>query len=643
MPKVHVLDDNTINKIAAGEVVERPASVIKELVENAIDAKSTRIEVEIMAGGTSFMRVTDNGIGMSKEDAKLAILRHATSKLTEVSDLLTIGTLGFRGEALPSIASVSRFSLTTRQQGSELGTSISITGGKTPEFGEIGCNIGTTIKVEDLFFNTPARKKFLKTNNTEGSKINDFIVKLAISNPQIAFKFINNGKQAISTPGNGNLYDTLQSLYGRTVADSMLPIDFEDEDGELSISGYISKPSTIRSSRNWQTLIVNGRIVVSRSIYKAIDNAYNALIPKSGYPLAVLMVKLPQRNIDVNVHPQKTEMKFADEQLVFKGVYKAVLDSIKPTGKELQHVAANVEKARPQYSYQSLDFGDRGRQENIYDVREKSSVNTYSKRVDNFSGNSSMSGCFDSILPATEKKIQSDASQTTNVYTENITNRQQVYDCGNDTDSFKSEVKSESRLETVENYDSGLQAIGQVDNCYIIAKDAHGLYIVDQHAAHERILFDRLSAMADKIPSQQLLIHQFIDFDSRECELIEKNIDLFTDLGFSLELSGKNQYRLMEVPADLDIGEAESVVREILMNLQEMHKASSAELRHHCLATTACKAAIKAGMELNLRQMQVLLDELNSTAMPYTCPHGRPTILKFSSDELAKMFKRTGF
>ena len=271
MSFVHVLDDNTINKIAAGEVVERPASVIKELVENAIDAHADRIQVEIAAGGTSFMRVSDNGIGMSRQDAELAILRHATSKIVKVDDLLTIGTLGFRGEALPSIASVSRFTLTTRQAGDELGTEIKISGGSLPEIGETGCGIGTTIRVEDLFFNTPARKKFLKTNNTEGGKINEFIVKLAISNPQIAFKLINNNKMAVSTQGNGDLKDTLQSIYGGTVGSALLPLEFEDED--IRLSGFVTKPSAIRSSRSWQTFIVNGRIIANRAIAKAIYNA----------------------------------------------------------------------------------------------------------------------------------------------------------------------------------------------------------------------------------------------------------------------------------------------------------------------------------------------------------------------------------
>ena len=342
MSMIHVLDDSTINKIAAGEVVERPASVIKELVENAMDAGATRIEVEIMAGGTSFMRVTDNGRGMSAEDARLAILRHATSKICEVGDLNTIGTLGFRGEALPTIASVSRFTLLTRRAGDDLGTRVSITGGKEPDFIEAGCSIGTTVKVEDLFFNTPARKKFLKTNHTEGSKINDFIVKLALSRPDIEFHFINNNKMSVVTPGNGNLYDTIQAIYGGKTADSLLGLSLDDED--VKISGYITKPSMLKSSRAWQTYIVNSRIIQNRAIAKAIDNAYKSLIPKSGFPLTVINIEVPQRSIDVNVHPQKSELKFEDESRIFKAVYKAVLDAIRPAGRGLGEVAAVVEK-----------------------------------------------------------------------------------------------------------------------------------------------------------------------------------------------------------------------------------------------------------------------------------------------------------
>ena len=528
MSFVHVLDDNTINKIAAGEVVERPASVIKELVENAIDAKADRIEVEIMAGGTSFMRVSDNGIGMSREDAEKAILRHATSKIVQVDDLQAIATLGFRGEALPSIASVSRFTLQTRQAGAELGTEIKITGGKTTEIGAAGCNLGTTIRVEDLFFNTPARKKFLKTNNTESGRINEFIIKLAISHPEIAFKLINNNKSSLATPGRGDLKETLQSLYGASVGQSLLPLEFEDED--IKLWGFVSKPSAIRSSRSWQTFIVNGRIIASRAIAKAIDNAYHALIPKSGYPLIALNIEVPQHTIDVNVHPQKTEMKFEDEGRIFKAVYKAVLDAVRPKGQagqlgqlaaQADHVQHHVEKG-----LQELNFGQpvnnwptaKPKVENIHQpVRE-----TYdgSKLVMNF--------------PLREEKPAMTWQEGTTALAQDKSVK-----------SVQSVVDEEEKLPT-----AGMIPIGQVDDTYIIAQDGDSLYIVDQHAAHERVLFDRFSAQAEHIPSQQLLVHLILDFSSHESQIIEENLELLAGLGFGLEPSGPNQFRLMEVPAE---------------------------------------------------------------------------------------------
>ena len=648
MSFVHVLDDNTINKIAAGEVVERPASVIKELVENAIDAHADRIEVEIAAGGTSFMRVSDNGIGMSRQDAELAILRHATSKIVKVDDLLTIGTLGFRGEALPSIASVSRFTLTTRQAGDELGTEIKISGGSLPEIGETGCGIGTTIRVEDLFFNTPARKKFLKTNNTEGGKINEFIVKLAISNPQIAFKLINNNKMAVSTPGNGDLKDTLQSIYGGTVGSALLPLEFEDED--IRLSGFVTKPSAIRSSRSWQTFIVNGRIIANRAIARAIDNAYHALIPKTGYPLVALNIQVPQNTIDVNVHPQKSEMKFEDESRVFKAVYKAVLDAIRPKDEvrqlgQLGNMAAGVEQAE-------IDrHVAHGMQEILLEAKdvERASaaparyVPVYEERRQ--AAMQWREAAARMEVPKTAEPPEPEPQPVFVPEAEAETVHEMV---SVPVPEMKHVPESVSVPEPVPVENDREQScrmvpIGQVDNTYIIAQDADGLYIVDQHAAHERILFDRFSARAGEIPVQQLLVHLMLDFSSHEAEIIENNLAMLKELGFGLEPAGPNQFRLTEVPADVPSGEAEDFIREILASLEELHKPSAAELRQAAIATASCKAAIKAGFKLNFRQMEILLAELNDTAMPYTCPHGRPTIIKFSTDELAKMFKRTGF
>ena len=648
MSFVHVLDDNTINKIAAGEVVERPASVIKELVENAIDAHADRIEVEITAGGTSFMRVSDNGIGMSRQDAELAILRHATSKIVKVDDLLTIGTLGFRGEALPSIASVSRFTLTTRQAGDELGTEIKISGGSLPEIGETGCGIGTTIRVEDLFFNTPARKKFLKTNNTEGGKINEFIVKLAISNPQIAFKLINNNKMAVSTPGNGDLKDTLQSIYGGTVGSALLPLEFEDED--IRLSGFVTKPSAIRSSRSWQTFIVNGRIIANRAIARAIDNAYHALIPKTGYPLVALNIQVPQNTIDVNVHPQKSEMKFEDESRVFKAVYKAVLDAIRPKDEvrqlgQLGNMAAGVEQAE-------IDrHVAHGMQEILLEAKDVERASAAPARyvpVYEERRQAAMQWREAAARMEVPKTAEPPEPEPQPVFVPEA-QAETVHEMVSvPVPEMKHVPESVSVPEPmpVENdreQSCRMVPIGQVDNTYIIAQDADGLYIVDQHAAHERILFDRFSARAGEIPVQQLLVHLMLDFSSHEAEIIENNLAMLKELGFGLEPAGPNQFRLTEVPADVPSGEAEDFIREILASLEELHKPSAAELRQAAIATASCKAAIKAGFKLNFRQMEILLAELNDTAMPYTCPHGRPTIIRFSTDELAKMFKRTGF
>lgn len=675
MSFVHVLDDSTINKIAAGEVVERPASVIKELIENAMDAKADRIEVEIMAGGTSFMRVSDNGIGMSMEDAKMAIRRHATSKIFKVEDLMDIDTLGFRGEALPSISSVSRFTLQTRQAGAELGTEVKIIGGKEPEIGETGCSLGTTIRVEDLFFNTPARKKFMKTNNTEAGKINEFIIKLAISRPDIAFKFINNNKTSVVTPGNGNLHDTLRSIYGGSVGDALLGMDFADDD--ITIKGYISKPSTIRSNRNWQTFIVNGRIISNRAMSKAVDNAYSSLIPKSGYPMVALIMEVSPNSIDVNVHPQKSEIKFEDEGRIFKAVYKAVLDAVRPHGEALGNIAAQVE--RPERHFSGIPASMKEAKPVMEPlIDDMHFVPASQPRVNSAASSVSHSSFTPSSIPSsayqyrveqqakTLHEAQGELSQlndeglvasngisaneadTTASWTDTTVHKSEEAANRTETAVLENDVLVDTETGEVIEKSVGISAtpmvpIGQVDNTYIIAQDANGLYIIDQHAAHERILYDRFAAMTERIPSQQLLVHLILDFSEREAQLIEGNLEMFHSLGFGLEASGPDQYRLMEIPADIPVGEAENTIREILVSLEDMHQLSAAEIRHKCLAMTACKAAIKAGFELNFRQMEIILDELNKTAMPYTCPHGRPTILKFSSDELAKMFKRTGF
>lgn len=643
MTSIHILDDITVDKIAAGEVVERPASVIKELVENSIDAHADKIEIEILAGGTSFMRVTDNGDGMDNQNARLAILRHATSKIKQVDDLMSIDTLGFRGEALPSIAAVSRFNLITRRPQDDLGTTIKLTGGRIDEIEDMGCNIGTTIKVEDLFFNVPARKKFLKTTTTEANKINDFIIKLALSKPNIAFKLINNNKIAITTPGNGSLYDAIECIYGAKVSEELLPIEAITDD--IKVTGFISKPAIIRSSRSWQTFVINGRVVNSRIISKAIDNAYHSLLPKSGYPFVILNIEINKRTIDINVHPQKAEIKFEDEALLFKTIYHAVLEAVKPSDNQVlsdfaipvTDKALHIEKTVPEQINMDLPENNPPTPSNSF---KQNSINHMPSLKNNTTPLTTDLNKFrqarETLHPNLSNHhsntIQETAIQdyqtntTTNPQTDiNISSSENLTDCS--TQLLKEAVN--------------LTPIGQIDTCFIVAQGPNGgMYIIDQHAAHERILYDKFAKQTERIPVQPLLMHLFLDVNNSELTLIEENQQILYDLGFNVELAGQNQIRLKEVPADIKPQESEDIFREILISLSQLHTPTPQEIRHSCLAMTACKAAIKAGDILNITQMKIILNELAQTTLPYTCPHGRPTIIKFSTYDLEKMFKR---
>lgn len=599
---IHVLDENTANKIAAGEVVERPSSIVKELVENSIDAQSNNIEIEIVDGGITFIRITDDGIGMSYEDAQLAILRHATSKISVAEDLSTITSLGFRGEALPSIAAVSKFSLTTRLHDNQLATYVEVVGGITADIREAGGNVGTSIVVKDLFFNTPARKKFLKTPSTESSHIHDILTKIALANPGIAFKLINNNRLVLSTPGNNQLRDTLTNIYGQKIAPDLLPIFYDNTIDNIKISGYLSKPTLLKSSRQWQTVIVNARVINSRSIAKALDNAYHSLLPKSGYPLAVLNLSVLTDTIDVNVHPQKSEIKFSDEQKIFRTVYKAIVDVLSAPHTPDQ-LAATVE-LKPS-SYHSIP--------NHY------ANNNYNK--------SSYSNS-PTLLSSSWQETPLSLTTARNA----LEQEQKI--------SFDVPISNAIPQDT-ERSEFTLYPLGQVDDCFIISKGSDGLYIIDQHAAHERILYDKMSQYTDRIPSQQLLVPLFMNFDAAEIDIISEYHDTFYTLGFTLELVGPNTMRLSELPSDIPLAEIESSIRQILESIQNMHNPSAQELRHNCLQIAACRAAIKAGESLNMRQMQALINELCNTNLPYTCPHGRPAMIRFSPKDLDKMFKRT--
>ncbi|MBQ6976926.1 MAG: DNA mismatch repair endonuclease MutL [Selenomonadaceae bacterium] len=618
MSKVKLLDTVTINKIAAGEVVERPASCVKELVENAIDAGANRIEIEIIDGGKTLIRVTDNGVGMTTEDAALALRRHATSKLSNVEDLENISTLGFRGEALPTIAAVSNLTLQTRTADSELGVKIKVAGGKIADTDEIGCKFGTTILVENLFFNVPARLKFMKSTQTEAGKIHDFIVKLALSRPDIAFKFINGNRASLTTPGNGKLIDTLTAVYGVDVANSLL--DVKHSAGDFNISGYVGKPNFLNSYRSRQTFIINGRVIINKTIYKAIDEAYKTLVSKTGYPLVVLKIDVPQNSIDVNVHPQKIEIKFADEGELFSSVYRAVRDAVseKKVVSDLRKVAATPDKTH--FTQMNFDeyFNDAPKSDFIIDPQNDNPALTVEE--------------LRSAVDSRKKDMFDD-----------------------DDDFFREENILHEEMPPSPQIDAQtlekFYPIGQVALCYIVAQSDSDLYLLDQHAAHERILFDKLSSYADEIPAQILLIHQNLKFDSRETAAIENNLELFNKLGFTLELSGENEFRLTSMPVDAANADAGAMLREIISSLPDEDLTAQVDdkrraeiavnIRKKFIAIASCRGAIKAGQKLSRQEMDALINDLSKTPHPHTCPHGRPTVIKFSSADLAKMFKRT--
>lgn len=658
-PLVQLLDTNTSNQIAAGEVVEKPASVIKELVENALDANAEKIEVTIFAGGTEYMRVVDNGCGMNEENARLSVLRHATSKIIKAEDLLNLHTLGFRGEALPSIASISNFTLLTRPENEEFATSIHIDGGENMEVSSMGGNLGTTVIVENLFFNVPARRKFLKTPATEARHISELLTKLALSRPDVRFKLVNNDKEVLNTPGDGDLLNTIRSLYGGNVAKELLPVSLDN--GNVKISGFIGTPTLLKGTRAWQTFFVNGRSIGSKMLAKAIDHAYQSQIPKSGFPFAVLNIMVDTASVDVNVHPQKSEVKFSDDSLVYKAMYKALTEALtqpmsakKTTitllpDSELNAFVKPVTKQNIEEHFAINQESIFKEPEKVSDIAEniETKINTVQTVEDKFS-----------IQPI--KTQQSSMWQPISNFSKSLTeneytkgHQETVISVLEAREEFaKDEPFSSSDIvprETIafsgaDNEKATIWPIGQVDKTFIIAQSENTLYLIDQHAAHERILYDKLVAAHTQIPSQQLLIPLYIDLDAESITLIEEHRNEFLQLGVDAEAGGDNILRISSLPSDIKADDAEDFIREISSMLLEMrHNITGSDLRQNILHMTACKAAIKAGQLLNMRQMRQLIIELCNTEHPFTCPHGRPCMIEIDSNKLYKMFKRTGF
>ena len=702
---IHVLDEATRNKIAAGEVVERPASCIKELVENAIDAGAHAIEVEIADGGQSYMRVTDDGCGMSPEDAHKCIIRHGTSKISSVEDIFAITSLGFRGEAVPSIAAVSHMQITTRQADDDFATHLILDGGEITAEDQAGAPVGTTMEVSDLFYNTPARRKFLKSERTESSKISEMVTKLALANPAIAFTFTNNGRTTMKTGGTGDLRETIANIYGANVARDVFAIS-ADQDG-ISLEGYVGKPSVLKSNRNWQTCIVNHRIVHNPLMFKAIDNAYHAMLPKSGYPFAMLHLHVDPATIDVNVHPAKTEIKFSDEQAVYRAIYHSIVTALvaqeKPEAiaKTIGVDVGAVPKGGPQEKATSVGVVPKGgpqweKATSVGAVPEGGPQRTAPAGLSVWAAGpqektTSQSAARTAPLSGepladgpdrAPKGLHRGASVSTGGPQEKTTIvgavpkggpqgekatslsgeppawgarqerggadqpslfSQALAQHGQGGPSEATSVVSEAAAPKIvfDGDDDVFIPLGEVADCFIIAKKGQDLYIVDQHAAHERIRYDTFCKRVERMPSQQLLTPEFVDVDSDDMTLLLERQDVFNDLGYTYSEAGPTTLRVEEVPCDLQTSDIADSLKDICLLLHDQKEPDKAMVRHRSLAYLSCHGAVKAGDSLNIRQMKQLLDDLFHTEKPYVCPHGRPTIIRFTPKELAHLFKRT--
>lgn len=659
--KVQLLDQNTSNQIAAGEVVEKPASVVKELVENSLDAGADTIEVSIFAGGTEFIRVRDNGSGMDEANARMAILRHATSKIVKADDLLTLHTLGFRGEALPSIASVSHFTLLTRETGAEFATRITLDGGEDLDVETMGGDVGTTITVKDLFYNVPARRKFLRTVNTEGRYISDILSKIALSRPDVHLVLTRDDKEVINTPGSGDLVDTIESLYGKEVTKELLTVDYA-QDG-ITLKGFISRPTLLKGTRQWQTLFVNGRCINNRMVSKAIDHAYQSQIPKAGFPFAVLNIGIDTHLIDINVHPQKSEIKFGDESAVYRAVYHGLCQALtqpmagkregdgsvalaQPGFRKMEPPLAGVPAGRAPEPEQKPLFqgGDKG-----YQPRTSAFGRSYA---------SSPSGSYGQPVWKVPDAISEDT--TAKFFAaqrrDDLGASGETAGAGNPAPEGEAlpasrpgeEASPSDETLTEEARDGALASgvdliwpLGQVDRVFIIAQSETALYLIDQHAAHERIMYDKFIRQQQEIPSQQLLLPLFLNVTRPDVDLIEEYRDEFLKLGVDVEPAGETSLRVSALPADVESSQAEGFIEDILKLLSENKKIKASDLRESVLHYAACHSAIRAGEVLNIRQMRQLILELLNTEHPFTCPHGRPCMIQLTSDELYHMFKRT--
>ncbi len=634
MPKIHQLSTHVSNLIAAGEVVERPASVVKELLENAVDAGATKITVEIRDGGMTFLRVTDNGCGMEPQDARTAFLRHATSKLRTAEDLTAISTFGFRGEALAAIASVSRIDLLTKTPDSLTGTSLHLEAGSITEESEAGCPDGTTVIVRDLFFNTPARMKFMKADSVEASRVAAAVQLQALAHPEVAISFIKDGKQSLSTPGTGGLEAAVYCVYGRDCA-KMIKVESRWESYRLT--GYISKPTDSRPSRNLQTFFVNDRPVKSKLLTAALEEAYRNQIMVGKFPACVLHLQLPANAVDVNVHPAKTEVKFLSEKAVFDCVHYGVLGALNKTPDRPQ-VQFKKEPVSTPADNRSLRTSPQtgtatpSKKENFFRTMTPEEYKHFSSAI------ADAPKPRQEAAAATVQKLPQAPILRDSVLTPKIAPAPAPVLPPKSEESAPEQMQQEV-LPMPE--DIPWRMVGELYNSYILVEQGEDAYLIDKHAAHERILFDKLKENQEAISSQALLAPVSVRLGPAAAGELLANKPLLEELGFELEEFGENTVLLRQIPMDLSPQDAADAVEALAADLLAGRKEDAHSVRDAVLHTVACKAAIKAGWKNDEKELLALVKQVMAREDLKYCPHGRPICISLSKKQLEKQFKRS--
>jgi len=617
MGNIILLDENTINKIAAGEVVDRPSSIVKELVENSIDANAKNITVEIKNGGISYIKIIDDGDGFRSDDVEIAFERHATSKIRQESDILKITSMGFRGEALASVAAISKVSLSTRHKDEDVGTKIVVESGNIITNERTASNKGTTIYIKDVFFNTPARYKFLKKDYTEAGYIEDVIVRVALSNPQISFKYINNGKTVISTSGDNKLESVIYTIFGKEIYSNILNVNYSYKD--IIVTGVVGLPQISRSTRNNEFTFINTRFVKDAILKSSIEKAYTEKLGINKFPFAIINVTINTETIDVNVHPAKLEVKFENEKDVFEAVYFAVKNVLENNNREHspftvspnEEVEIKKEYSQP-FQYNPINIGS-----NEEIIKTTSDMSEIQKAEENYFSN------------VNENANQSNENIINEYIIETNVQPKEIY--------IKDEIQMYKSDEIVYSY------VGQIFDTYIIIQIKDKMYIIDQHAAHERLLYEKFKEnfYSKTKETQMLMIPILVELKNNECEFVSNNIEYFENCGFILEIFSNNSYKISGVPniSDLDI-DYRSMFLDIVDELMGSNKTEYKNKEFRFLATLACKAAVKGNMKLTKEENTKLIDEMLKLENPFTCPHGRPTAYEISKYEIERKFGR---